>query len=193
MTFLLVDGLLLWILVRSIEAARKSDIPSEIFKIIGVVVGCVIALHYYARLGAFLHANVFAPDEVKNMVAFGFIAGVVMFIFSLVRDGWIAVLDLHIKPEVNAIGSVILGTIKTYFIFGFIVIGLVTSGNELISNSARKSIFGYLPKQTLISFYDGFYSGVVNTIFANEPKNKNVQTLTLATMKEAMGQQSDHP
>ena len=184
MIYLWLDVLFFWMLIRTVKSAQKLELLVEFFKFIGAIIAVVIGLHYYPSLGKILSHNFFAPPAVDEMFAFGLITGAVIFGFSLVREGWISILDITLKPDVNRIGGNIFAYLKLFFLYAFVTLMLSASGNEFVAKSGQNSYIGFLPKHAAVGLYKGIYKAVISK-FSSDPLNEKVAKLVEMKKEEA--------
>ncbi len=169
-----VDIIMPLVILRCALTGKKSGLIVESFKLAGIFFATFITLHYYNALGSLLHQNLSLHEPIKDAYAFGLLAVGVHLLFSLIREGWLTILDIDVPPFINQWGGLILSALRAYLVCGLILLGLVVVKDKSIQASAKHSLSAFVFKDTSTGIYRSFYSGWVGKFFPKEPLNEEV-------------------
>jgi uncharacterized membrane protein required for colicin V production len=82
-----IDVMMFFLFLRVIFVGVQTGIISELFKILGTIAAVFITLHCYSWLAAWLALKINYPWKYYDLVAATLLAGIVVFVFKLIRDG----------------------------------------------------------------------------------------------------------
>src|SRR3989338_4068404 len=104
-----VDVLLIIAVIRIVYIGAKQGFLVELAKILGVLLGVVLALHYYTGLSDFVVAGSPLPTGFSDLVCFSLLFIIVILIFKFIREGLALVIKAEPIPFVNSWGGFLLG------------------------------------------------------------------------------------
>ena len=167
----LLDCLEVLVFLLIFYQAQRSSFFNEFFKLISVYFAVVIATHYYAQAGSFL-SNVFEfVKPLENFIAFGALAAGFSLLVPVVKDGWVALMNIEPRPPVQSWLYGILAALRGYLICGMIFFALAISNNEYFINLAKTSWSKFFLKDVCLDVYGAAYQGAIKHIFPSEPLN----------------------
>jgi uncharacterized membrane protein required for colicin V production len=177
MSFILIDLLMVLIFVQIFFVWNKNDFISEVFRFFGVLCATFVSLHYYVGFGEFLHHNLLVENYLQEFIAYAVLAGLVLLVFALLREGWLIILNVKLPSTIDRWASSVLSIVRLYFLCGLVFLGLIVLGNADLTQAARYSISGLFLKRTAVGLYQAIYSGIAVKIFPGEMLNEKVVNL----------------
>jgi len=173
----LLDVLELLVFAAVIYRGYKSSFLSEVFKLLSVYFGVVIATHYYVIFGALLHKWLILVKPIENAVSFALLAGGFSLICPLMRDGWIAMMNVNPRPPVKSWLNICLASLRGYLICGMIFFGLVITNNEYFVSLTKSSFSRYVFKDVCPNVYKVSYDILLKQIFPAEIFNMDAENM----------------
>lgn len=167
-----VDVVMLAILGLGINSGRKSDFFTELVILIGTILAACFSLHYYVRFGNVLNANFVLPKNSQEVLAFVLIAGVIVGITLLAKGGWLVILKINLKKEIDNWGSLVLALTKSIFLCSLVLFTFIISGRPAIQEASAKSFSFMLFKKPALGAYSVFYTGFIAPFFKEELLNQ---------------------
>ena len=110
-----VDILVAIIMIRMSYVAFSDGLSHEIFPFLGSIIIVVAGLHYYARIGAFISANLLnIPVEISNF--FGFLALVIVLglVLKFIKSLLEKLIKVQWHPVIEKFGGLIVGIMRAY-------------------------------------------------------------------------------
>lgn len=179
-----VDILILCIVVRMIYSGSKSNIGSEFLSLVWVALATFVILHYYARLGEWLHKAIFLPTLVQDLMAFILIWLSVYILLKIILQGWNLIFKVEAAGALNQWGGAILGAVQGVFVCGLIFVFLLVAGNDYLRKMAKQSFTGFYLVDFSPKVYRLFFDGLVVKFFPQEELNEGVFHLGEEQKKE---------
>lgn len=191
-----VDIVMILTIGAGIYFGRKSQLLSELFRLVGMILATFISLHYYVSLAKVLNDYHIVPPAFTNIFAFCFLIFVILAIFAMLCEGWLMIFDIELDPLVNQWGGLVFSLIRTYFICGLMFVGLLVIGYGPITEHAKQSASRFLFQNTSVGLYKGFYYGFVQALFPKEHINQEVVQLVSDQKEkkeaESSGEDNNH-
>src|SRR3989338_7884923 len=106
-----IDILLIIATIRIIYIGSRRGFVVELSKIAGLVVGAVVAFHYYIGLSDFVVARSPLPTGFSDLFCFVFLLIIVILLFRLFREGLGLLIKVEPLPFVNTGGGFLLGAL----------------------------------------------------------------------------------
>ncbi|MBN1188303.1 MAG: CvpA family protein [Dehalococcoidales bacterium] len=150
-----LDIILIIFLVISIVGGIASGLVRAIFSLAGLIIGVVLAGHFYSNLADAL--SFISNDKAAGIVAFAIIFIVVVIIAALLGTLFTKIVSSMMLGFINRLGGAVLG-----FFIGAIFLGAILAiwvkflgENSVISNSVLASllverfpfVMGLLPEE----------------------------------------------
>ena len=171
------------IIARAIYIGLKSELITELFKLIGIYFATIISLHYYSQLADFVKKILFVSDANNAVLSYALIASLVVLIFTLIREGWLVILKIEVHEAVNKWGGLVISLIKGYLICGLVFLAIFISGREVLTRMAGESMSAGIFKNASFGIYQACYNGLVVKFFPDE--SINAQLVELLSDKKA--------
>lgn len=167
-----VDVILVLIIVLTINAARESNLFSELFILVGILLGSFTAVHYYIVLGGLIE-TFFPPLKVINQIfAFAVIFLSISILFSLIRDGWFHILKIEVQHQIDYWGAIVLAWARSIFSASLILFALCLLGDANISRGVKISVSNRFIGDIVLNFYSGWYQAIFQKFLPKEPLNR---------------------
>ncbi len=175
-----IDLLVCGIFVRIIYAGMKAGLAAEFIKLMGLVFGSIIALHYYVSLN-----QVFGmPPEFGYVFFFALLLTVFISSFKFVRDGLFILIRPEAHPLVDKWGSLLIAVFRGLLACSLIVIFLRLTGISYIQRMTTSAITGNIAARFAPSIYENTYEGMLKKLFPTERLNKHALTVGYGQFKE---------
>lgn len=179
MVFSWVDLLMPLVVWRCVFTGRKSGLIVEAFKLLGILLGTFVTLHYYSSFSNFLDKNLSLHESIRDVYAFGLLAVCTHLLFSLIREGWLTILKIDLPILVDQWGGFILSAVRSYLICGLIFLALLTVKDDRIQFSTKNSLSAFFFKKTSLKIYHKAYFGFIHNLFPSEPINEEAFKLIM--------------
>jgi uncharacterized membrane protein required for colicin V production len=152
----------------------KRGFLVELAKILGVLLGVVVALHYYIGLSDFVIAHSPLPTGFADLACLTFLFLVVILILKFIREGLALIVKAEPIPFVNTWGGLLLGALRAgIFCSAFIYI-LLISGFGYVERSTRQSYFEKYLVNVAPTIYSFSFENIINKFFPSEQLNNTV-------------------
>ncbi len=184
-----VDVLVIGIMVRTICVGFKSSFVVEFFKFLGILLGVFIILHYFSCVSKLFVKYLHFSKNFAEGVAFVFLWLAVILIFTLIRDGFLAVFKITTSQDLDRWGGSLLAMLRGLLISSLTVLLIQTSQAKFLTYQVRHSFSGGFLENVAPSIYQFFYKKVCKPIFNNEPFNQKAFSLKSSPEPE----ESDSP
>ncbi|MBF0331882.1 MAG: CvpA family protein [Candidatus Omnitrophica bacterium] len=147
-----VDILMLVLLVRIVYISAKTGFVTEFMKMLGALLACFFAFHYYVRIAAFMgDATKDMSEPVLQVCAFGVIWLVTFWIFHLVRNALVTVFTVQTMSLVDRWGAAVV-SLARFFLTGSMIMFMFLMTDHsyvekmMVSSYSQKYILGVAPK-----------------------------------------------
>ena len=149
-----VDILLIIAIIRIVYIGVKQGLLVELAKILGVILGVVIAFHYYVGLSEVVVASSPLPTGFSDLLCFVILFIIPVLLFKFFREGLTLVVKAEPIPFVNWWGGLLLGALRAGIFCSVFIYILLISG------------FGYIEKSTWQSYCTNYLVNVAPTIYS---------------------------
>ncbi|MBF0522402.1 MAG: CvpA family protein [Candidatus Omnitrophica bacterium] len=168
-----VDLFMIGIFLRGISVGRRTDFVTEIFRLLGVFLATIVALHYYMTFSNTLIRITFNYPILK-LFSFCILAIWVYSFFSLLRKGWKFILQLEGHPNFNKITGMILSLVRRVLLCGLFLAGLMASEEPYLIDSSVNSFSGVYFKKVSPAIYRFAYDTMIGKLMPGEPVNLEI-------------------
>jgi len=134
-----VDLFFLILLMRIIYIGIKKGLVVEFFKTLGVILSLFLSLHYYTRLGDFIHAKSSLPLEFADFVSFVFLVMIGYLLFLILRTAFLLLIKVEPVNLINRWGGAILGILRGILTVSLLISVLCLSTIKYFEESSKKS------------------------------------------------------
>lgn len=173
-----VDILLIVAVIRIVYIGAKQGFLVELAKILGVVLGVIIASHYYVGLSNFIVGSSPLPKGFSDLICFSLLFIIVILVLKFIREGLALVIKAEPIPFVNSWGGFLLGILRAgIFCSAFIYIMLI-SGFGYIEKSTRQSYAANYLLNVTPAIYSFSFKNIISRFFPNERLNNTVFDVT---------------
>ncbi len=169
-----IDIVMGCVLARAIYIGVRTGFVIEFFKLLGIVLGTFLALHYYVRLGDFLHTKLWMPAEMVNIIAYLLLWILAVLVMKFIRDGWMLILKTQANPVIDKWGGFILGIIRGLLICGLVYTLFFLTRNPYLGKKSKDSFLGFYLVDLSPNVYSGCFDGFISKFFSDEKRNNDV-------------------
>lgn len=173
MTLTLIDIGFLCVLLFSLYFSQGAHFIKESVKLVGVWLSTFVALHYYISVSQILKNNHFFSEPLPELMAFILLVLIVIFIFSLIGDGWYLLLKFNCPLRLERLLNTAVSLIRTYLVFGLIFVALLITDGA-VAKQARHSLSRYVVGFVSVGIYQNIYNDIVVRISPKEEINQEV-------------------
>ena len=167
-----VDLIMVAIIGLGVYSARKSEMITEIVVLLGIVFSACFSLHFYTRFGVVINKNIVLPPNTHEVLAYIIINVLVIGVTLLTKGGWLIILKINVKREIDHWVCRGASFIKSVFLCSIVLITLVISGRPAFESAAKKSFSYVLFRMPAFGAYSIFYNGFISPFFKGEPLNE---------------------
>lgn len=153
--------------------ALGNTVFEEGYKLLAVVAGIFVSIHFYPDLGKLLQKTlVFEP--VSHSTAFTMLFVATYAAFCLGLDGWMILAKID-RRKTNPLGiSILLAVLRGALLTGQVLLALLLLNNPHIQDSFRQSLTGGFFTALPAGFYRSIFLIFVKTIYSEEIMNDMV-------------------
>ena len=169
-----IDLLMVGFLVTFVYFNRKNGVIYEGFQLLGTYLATLITIHYYVAFADYARKEFFVPPSVNEIFAFIIIALLITLIFSVIRIGWFKILAVEIPVRVDQWGGIFLSLIRSYLVGSLVVLAIIISGNNIVSQYAKVSWSRDLMAIPTINLYKSSYEGFITKVSNQEKINEKI-------------------
>lgn len=140
-----VDVLIVILLIRTSYIGAKTGLSTEIFKIVGVLLGLYFGIKYYSVVGSWMSSKISLPQEVSEGAAFLILVLVSMLSLKLVTWGLEKIVKLTFADKLNKWGGFIIGLLRGGIVLSllFMFFGIIQV-DYLVKSVEERSLTGPL-------------------------------------------------
>jgi hypothetical protein len=168
------DILIIILIVRAVIVGRKIGLVPGLFFLSGVVTANFFALHYYTKFGKGIWEWLDISPQYGEFIAFIFIAGVIIAVFTLVRNGWQALIKVDEKSTYNVWSGLITTTLSYILLSAMLLFMVFILKNNFLVLKARNCMSYRILGKTSVRVYEGLFNFIVEPLFAKEKINEKV-------------------
>ncbi|OGX06056.1 MAG: hypothetical protein A2Z88_02980 [Omnitrophica WOR_2 bacterium GWA2_47_8] len=169
-----IDILIACIFARVVLVGLRSNLVTEVFRVIGTFTAIFVILHYYVSFGETLNEYVFIPEMIQEPLAFVILWLTVALIFKLVGDGWTLMLRVQAHPVIDRWFGVFTGILRGFLVCSLTLVFFMVVDNEYLAKSTRRSFSGVYFIDVAPRIYHFVYDQVVSKYFPSEKLNLKV-------------------
>jgi uncharacterized membrane protein required for colicin V production len=183
-----LDFLVIILLFRMSYASTKSGFFVALFNLLGAVLACYIALHYYARLGDFCGTYIPTPPnvplEIWDLIAFSALGMLGYAVLIILREAFSRFIKAEAVSLLNKWGASILGVARGLLLISLMIFFLSIPVIDYFTDSVKKSFFSKDLIKVSTSTYTFLWSNLVSKFSPQEKFN----TAALEVQNEALNQ-----
>lgn len=142
-----VDIFILILIIRITYIGIKRGLVTELFKILGTILSIFLSMHYYPKLGNFIHERSPLPLGFADFISF--LALVIMghLFFLMLRTTFLLLVRIEPQNILNKWGGLILGILRGLLAVSLFISILCLSTIKYFEKSAKRSFSSnYLSK-----------------------------------------------
>ena len=138
-----VDILIVILLIRTSYIGAKTGLSTEIFKIIGVLLGLYFGMKYYSVVGSWMASKISLPPEVSEGFVFLILVLISMISLKLVGFGFEKIVKLTFADKLSKWGGFIIGLLRGGLILSllFMFFGIIQV-DYLVKSVEERSLTG---------------------------------------------------
>ena len=138
-----VDILIVILLIRTSYIGAKTGLSTEIFKIIGVLLGLYFGMKYYSVVGSWMSSKISLPPEVSEGAAFLILVLILILSLKLVSIGLEKIVKLTFADKLSKWGGFIIGLLRGGILLSllFMFFGIIQV-DYLVKSVEERSLTG---------------------------------------------------
>lgn len=183
-SFNFIDIIVGLVIIRCVYAGATAGLVVEFFKLVGMFFAAFITLHYFSAVAQLLERLIGLPLNMVELVAFVGIWILVVFIFKVIRDGWMVVIKTEAQEAFNRWGGAITGIFRGLLVASMTILVLFLAGNQYVIRSVNASFSGFYLTDFAPAVYQSCYDDFVGKLFPKEKKNLRAMTIRSAGQKK---------
>lgn len=153
----IIDFILIIFLLLGLYAGYRQGFVAQIFSIIGLIVGFMVAKQFYIELTSQFLKPYIDSEAISNVISFSVIWLVVTILTGLVGNLFSGLLDKISLGWLNRLIGSIIGGLKYLFLLS-LIIGIfdsIDSKNQVLSKKNKEQSLLYNPTKKIASnLYD---------------------------------------
>lgn len=172
-----LDIVVIILLVRIIYVGVKSGLVSDLFKLIGTILGTYLALHYYSSLSGFISEKSGFDKSALGILDFAIFIILLLvgyFIFVGIRIVVIKLVKMEAHPLVDKWGGFASGIFRAALFTGVIIYIMMISNVAYLKNSVTDSFSGKYISNVSPSTYSFLWNNIMSKFMSGEKFNDNV-------------------
>lgn len=167
-----IDVALFFLFVRIVYVAVRNGIISELFKTAGLVTAVFVTLHYYSVLAVWVAQKINFSWKYYDFVCAAFLAGLVLFVFKLIRDGLVLLFKaetVHEGFDKYAAGVVAIG--RGLLVCSLLIFLLLLLYNGLLTRMTFRSYSYKVSGHAAVATYGFLYNNLVGRLASGQHYN----------------------
>lgn len=169
-----IDVLIVLCVCRVIYIGTKSGFVVELLKFIGLLFAVFVTFHYYSDLAKFLHNSITLSSVYLEILCFGFLLSVILFLFKLIREGMMIILKVQAHPILDKWGGLVISVLRGFFVASLILVFSQILQIQYIDKTIKQSFFSDYLHDIAPNFYRTCYSSFIEKLFQSEKLNPSV-------------------
>lgn len=160
-----VDIFVVILLVRICYIAIRTGLPTEFFKLSGVLFAVYLAMHYYILFAEFAREKTGFKNALAgllNFSAFLILAVSGYFIFVLLRSFFYRFIKMDATATLNRWGGFIFGALRGFLLSSLILFMFIVSPGNYFKDSVNNSYSGKYLLHIAPSAYSMLWSGILS-------------------------------
>jgi uncharacterized membrane protein required for colicin V production len=166
--------------LRICYSSFKKGLKFEFFKLLGIICGVYLSLHYYFSLSAFFSSRIFnrhTHSGVLDLLSFASLILAGYGAFALLRILIGKAVQSEINTRIDKWGGVALGVCRAALTVSIVLCLLILSSSEYVKKSIHSSFSGAQMVKIAPNTYV-YLNGFLSKLQGNERLNPAVQNLT---------------
>ena len=170
-----VDIVIVILLFRIGYVSTKTNIYSEVFKLLGTVAAIYISFHYYASLSATLttRLNLKVAEESLSFLCFIILAVLGYWALAFLRKFFQRFIKMEASPQLNKWGGLVLGVARGFMLASMLVFILTLAPSGYVAKSVNGSYSGKRIFRIAPDIYGAIWNGFMSKFMPGETFNKS--------------------
>jgi len=180
MQFNFLDIVIIVIALRICFIAFQKGIAVEFFKLLGIIFGTYVALHYYTSFSDMLGRRFMLkemPLEFLDFIVFIMLAAGGYLGFVILRSLFYRFIKIEAVPKLNQLGGLILGVMRVFFVIGLLTYTLMISSVKYLNEAVKYSYLGSRSGEISAGTYRWLWHNLVSKFSGNEKFNPTVNEI----------------
>jgi len=173
-----LDIVIIILFLRMTYSGLMKGFPTEIFKIIGILIGAIFSLNYYPALGALINSKIKLSQELVEFNSYLVILFSGIICLALLRDIVLKFVKIEAVSSLNKWGGIFLGLVRSAIVISAIFYSFLIINNEYLKTSLKKSYFSKNIIKIDAKIYEFTWQNLVIRFSPEEPFNKQAIELT---------------
>lgn len=177
MQFNFMDIVIILMALRICYIAFQMGVAVEFFKLLGVIFGTYISLHYYTSLSDMISRLVIPkemPLEFLDFIVFIMLVASGYLGFVILRSLFYRFIKLEAVPKLNQFGGLMLGAMRVFFTVGLLTYTLMISSVQYLNEAVKYSYFGSKSMTISTNAYGWLWNNVISKFSGKEKFNPTV-------------------
>ena len=174
MNFSWVDIIIIFVVARAVSRVSKTGFVAELFNVFGIVCATFVTLHYYVICADFSLKYLLMPDTIHRLFAYGMSAFLIVFLFVLIREGWMIILKMELHPKIDKIGAMVCSLIRAYLVCGLVFLAFYIPRHDNLTKAAEGSFSKPFLKYASFSVYQSIFNRSIEAHFKKETINQDL-------------------
>lgn len=170
-----VDVALAALFIRVVFISVKTGFITETFKLLGVLAGLYLALHYYEYLATLVAQKTTLPIESWEFIFFVAIWGLAVLIFKFMRDGVLLLFKVETTHQgFDKYGAGVLGVLRAILLCSMTVFTLLLMEHPVVHRQVV-SAYGYKATAKVApNTYSFMFNNLIGKLFEGQKFNADV-------------------
>ena len=171
------DILLIIVFYRICYIGVVNGLPSEIFKLLGIILANYVSFHYYTVFSDFISSHIDlrkVPLEFLDFLCFVIMILVAHVIFMVLRGLFARAIKLEAVPRLNKWGGLILSLVRGYLLAGLICYAMAISSIAFLKDSVKHSYIGVRMFTASPDTYTWLWKNVASKFMVREKFNETI-------------------
>ena len=166
-----LDVVVFLIIVHACWIGFKKGILTELFKMTGLVVAGVTAIHFFPRLSQEIIRFISLLEPVSAISSYIIIIVIGVVVFHLFREGIMVMFKEDEVKRVSRVAGAVGGFFRGLLLSGLILLGCLISDTVMLTQAVRHSFFSQHLVTINTVIYNQIYHFLIKSFFPDEPKN----------------------
>lgn len=170
-----VDIVIAILLFRIVYVSTKTDIYSELFKVLGTIVAIYITFHYYTLLSAVLttRLGLKTAEAFLNLICFIALTVLGYWLLAILRKFFLRFIKMEAIPQLNKWGGLLLGIVRGLMLSSILVFVLTLAPSGYLAKSVNSSFSGKKLFRIAPDIYSAIWIGFMSKFMPQESFNKS--------------------
>jgi uncharacterized membrane protein required for colicin V production len=167
-----IDAALVFLFIRMIFVGVKNGFISEFFKFLGVVAAVFVSLHFYSYYAAWVAKKTNISWIYWDLVMFAFLWFAVMFIFKLLRDGFLILFKVETNHEgFNKYAAGMVAVARGILVCSMSIFLILLTSNVALKRMALHSYSYKIAGRAAVSTYSFLFYNIVEKLYVEQHYN----------------------